>query len=196
MSHFTLVLDINNIPVSDLVYKSKHTIQKVADNPGIFINPPSADFIASVADLETAALNASDGGKSFTLVKEDKRKTVIDEFVKFGHYIVDTAKDDVSIIHLAGLEVRTSGVRTEKAFEVSQGEHSGTVDIKVISRSDTKYKWQYCTDPATNTWIDAGITGIRKTTVTGLTPGANWFRVIYIDNNGEHIQDAVKFFVN
>ncbi len=196
MSHFILVLEITNLSVPELVYKSKNTLQRVLDNPTVFISPPTGDFSAAVTDLEQAALNASDGGKSFTAIKEDKRRAVIDKFTTFGHYILDTAKDDVSIIHLAGLDVKTTGVRTEKAFDVSQGEHSGMVDIKVISRPDTKYKWQYCTDPTANVWTDAGITGVRKTTISNLTPGANWFRVIFIDNNGEHLQEAVKFFVN
>jgi hypothetical protein len=197
MKKIKVVLNAHDLSVPELIHRARTRVQNVADNATIFSNPNPALPVITLAtdELETAAQEASEGGKNKVAIRNDKRRKLIELLTALGFYVEQTAAGDEEIIHLSGFEIKKESVRTQPEFEIEQGDHAGAVNIRVKARrKKTMYRWEHSSDAAS--WISDGITSACKTTIEGLARGIYWFRVILIDSSGEHEQTRQSFAVN
>jgi hypothetical protein len=197
MKNLTVVLNIKGMSAPELINQARFHVQRVNDNISSFPSCVAAVAKVSTAadELELADEAATDGGKNKTRLKADKYKALQVELIYFGHRVQEDAAGDETIIHLAGMEVKKTGIRTVAEFKATQGEHPGEVKLTVKARPDTMYKWQYASDPALSSWTDAGISRSCKKAISHLASGVYWFRVVFMDDDGEHNGEALKFAV-
>jgi hypothetical protein len=197
MKNLTVVLNLTNMSAPELINQARFYVQRVSDNPASFPGCLAAAAIVTTAadELELADEAATDGGKTKTRLKADKYKALYAGLTSLGRRVELDAAGDETIVHLAGMEVKKTGTRTVAEFKATQGEHPGEVKLAVKSRPDTMYKWQYASDPSLSNWIDAGISRSCKKAIGHLSSGVYWFRVIFMDDEGEHNGEAVKFAV-
>jgi hypothetical protein len=197
MKKLKVVLNERSLSALELIHKARTTVQNVADNAAIFINPnpPLAVTTLAIDEYEAAALSASDGGRTKIALRNDKRRTLVDYMLLFGIYVEHTAAGNEEIVHLSGFEIKKDAVRNQPEFRVEQGDHAGSVTVRLKARKEkTMYKWEHSSDAAN--WISDGITKMSRATVNGLAKGVYWFRVVLIDGSGEHEQARLSVAVN
>lgn len=197
MNSLTVVLNIRSLSVPELINRSRFYVQRINDNSTIFVScvATAGKITLAANELHVAHEAAVDGGKTKFREKEDKHKKLLNLLPTLAHQVGYDADGDESIVHLAGMEVKRKGMRSTPEFVAGQGENSGTVKLKVKARYKTMYKWQYATDPALVNWIDGGISTGCKKVIDHLSSGVYWFRVVFMDNDGEHNGEAIKFAV-
>lgn len=197
MNTVKVAVYVSGLTVSGLINKARLVTQRVTDNPTVFTNCAviNPKVIQAITDLEAAQAETGDGAKSKIAYMHDKQQELEKLMVTLGRYIEEAANGDESIVHLAGLDVVSRSAPAIPDFKVEQGDHAGSVNIKVKSRRQkTMYRWEHSSDAAS--WISDGVTGVCKTTIAGLAKGVYWFRVILIDSSGEHEQARQSFAVN
>jgi hypothetical protein len=192
MKNLIVVLNIAGMSAPELINQSRFHVQRVTDNIASFPSCVAAlaKVTAAANELELADEAATDGGKNKTRLKADKYKNLQVEVINLGHDVQKDAAGDEAIVHLAGMEVKRTGTRTVAEFKATQGEHPGEVKLVVKARPNTMYKWQYASDPALSSWTDAGISRSCKKAISQLASGVYWFRVVFIDDGGEHNGEA------
>jgi hypothetical protein len=197
MKNLVVVLNIAGMSTPELINQARFHVQRVTDNIASF---PSC--VAAVAKVTTAAdelqladEEATDGGKNKTRLRADKHKALQVEVINLGHDVQKDAAGDETVVHLAGMEVKKTGTKTVAEFKATQGEHQGDVKLSIKARPNTLYKWQYSSDPTLVNWIDAGMSRSCKKVIDHLSSGVYWFRVIFIDECGEHSGEAFKFAI-
>jgi hypothetical protein len=197
MKNLTVVLNIKGMSAPQLINQTRFYVQRVNDNPTSFPGciATAARVTTAADELELADEAATDGGKTKTRLKADKYKALYEELTSLGRRVEIDAAGDETIVHLAGMEVKKTGIRTVAEFKVTQGDHQGDVKLAVKARPDTMYKWQYASDPSLSNWIDAGMSRSCKKAISHLASGVYWFRVIFMDDEGEHNGEAFKFAV-
>lgn len=197
MKKIKVVLNAHDLSVLDLIHKARTCVQSVADHAAIFTNPSPALAAVTLAtdEFETAAQEASGGGKTRVTIRNDKRRRLNDLLMQLAFYVEQMAAGDEEIVHLSGFEVKKDPVRIQPEFDVEQGDHAGAVNLRVKARKQkTMYRWEHSSDAVS--WISDGITGVCKTSIEGLARGIYWFRVVLIDSSGEHEQARLSFAVN
>lgn len=199
MNTIKVALNISSLSVPDLIKRGFFYEQRINDNSTVLASCVStaAAVGAASAALQTAETNTKDGARHTIAIRNDKQKELIVLIQDLAYLVQKAANGDEAIVHLAGMEVRQKGTRTETDFKIVQGEDAGSVVLKTKRRERCTYKWQYTTDPlgAAN-WVDESAGTLSRITINGLAPGMYWFRVICTDKDGEHIGEAVKFAVN
>ncbi len=197
MKNLKVVLNDSNLSVSELLTKGRTTVQNLTDHASVFTNPnPSLAAMTQGCDeLETAIREAFDGGKSKTAIRNEKRQKLHALLVICAAYVEQVAAGDEEIVYLSGLEVKKERVVNYPDFAVEQGDHNGSVSVRVRARKGKiLYRWEHSSDAAT--WISDGVTRLCKASINNLAKGVYWFRVILIDESGEHEQARVNFAVN
>ncbi len=197
MKKIKVVLNANELSVLELIHKSRTTVQNVADNAATFTNPSPALSVLTLAtdEFETAAQEASDGSRTKIVIRNDKRRRLTDLLLALAFYVEQTADGNEEIVHLSGLDVKKAKTSVLPEFDIEQGDHTGSVNIKVKARKQkTMYRWEHSSDAAS--WISDGVTSACRTTIEGLARGIYWFRVILIDKSGEHEEARLSFAVN
>ncbi|MGZ3899335.1 MAG: fibronectin type III domain-containing protein, partial [Bacteroidia bacterium] len=168
-------------------------------NPTIFVNPNPATslIVTAIKDLELAWNNAQDGGKTKKAVMHDKEDKLMKLMNNLANYVEVLANGDESVVHLAGMDIKHKPVIVKPEFEVVQLAESGSVKVKVKARAKSMYKYQYTTDPDGKSWIDAKITSVTKAVISGLQAGVKYFfRVVFMDKEGEHPNTPSALYVN
>lgn len=197
MKSLKVVLNAHAFSVPELINQTRLWAQRITDNAAIF--PGCTATVAKITvvanELEIADEAATDGGKTKTREKNDKYNKLMALLPVLAHQVELDADGDESIVHLAGMEVQRKGTRSTPEFSASQSEGQGSVTLKAKARNKTIYRWQYATDPTLANWIDAGISRGCKKVVSHLSSGIYWFRVVFIDDAGEHNGDALKVAV-
>ncbi len=198
MKNFKVVLNISGKSVVEIIQQARFYVTNTNNNPVALAScaGSAAKMTAAADDVDAALLLAADKGKSATALVRDKESVLVDAMYLHGANVQDAAKGDPAIVHLAGMELKKPASRTKPEFKITQGANHGTVALNVKARKNTMYKWQYSLDPATAAWTDAGTASKSKTVITTLTQALYWFRVIFIDEGGEHAEAAVSFAVN
>lgn len=197
MNTLIVALNLRSVNVPALINRSRFWTQQINSHAGSFPNCINtvAKVVTATDELELADEATVDGGKTKFREKRDKRKKLLSLLTALAHQVEEAADGDESIVHLAGMEVKRVGRRSVPAFKVEQANVSGSVQLKVKARKKTVYKWQYATDPSLASWIDAGITRVCQKAIGQLSSGVYWFRVVFIDDSGEHNGDVFKFAV-
>jgi hypothetical protein len=197
MKNLTVVLNIVGMSAPELISLARFYVQRITDNASNFPScaATAAKVAAAASELEIADEAAIDGGKTKTRLKADKDRELRAQLVILSHRVQEDAAGDETLVHLAGMEVKRTGTRTVAEFKAEAGAHPGDVKLTVKSRANTMYKWQYATDPSLASWIDAGFSRSCKKAIGHLSSGVYWFRVIFIDDEGEHNGEALKFAV-
>jgi hypothetical protein len=197
MNSLKVVLNAHAFSVPELINQSRLWVQRVTDNATLL--PSCAAIAAKITiaanELEIADEAATDGGKTKTREKHDKYNKLMALLPVLAHQVELDAGGDESIVHLAGMEVQRKGSRSTPEFSASQSEGQGSVTLRTKARSKTIYRWQYATDPALASWIDAGISRGCKKVISHLSSGIYWFRVVFIDDAGEHNGEVLKVAV-
>lgn len=199
MNTFKLALNISSLDVPELIRRGFFYDQRINDNPTIFASciQTAAIVAAAAGALQAAETDTEDGARHKVVIRNDKRKELETAIYDLGYLVQKAAAGDESIVHLAGMELRQKRTITETDFKIIQGEDPGSVVLKIKARPRATYKWQYAADPlGSGSWIDARASTSSRVTVSGLTAGMYWFRVIYTDKQGEHAVEATKFAVN
>ncbi len=199
MKNLRIALNLYVLTLLGKLSKSRFITQQIGDNPAVFINSSAAlaTALASIADLEKAASDA-EGGDSYKIgIRDEKEQLLLIAMDDLKTTVQKLPGLTEEIILLAGMDVRKIGIRKPVAgFTVSSGEHTGEVKMRVKAEKDTFYKWEYCLDPiANNQWVVVDTNTISYLTVT-VPAGFYWFRVVFVQPNGEHEHEAVKFAVN
>ncbi len=199
MNTIKVALNISSLTVPELIKRGFFYEQRINDNPTVFASCVAAATAVGVAAtaLQAAETDTKDGARHKIAIRNDKEKELMVLIQDLAYLVQKTANGDESIIHLAGMELRQKRTLTDSEFKVSQGEDPGTVVLKLKARPRATYKWQYSADPlGSSQWIDAKSSTASRVTLSGLSPGMYWFRVIYTDKDGEHSGEAVRFAVN
>jgi hypothetical protein len=152
--------------------------------------PPLTEVTSAINDLQTAEAGALARTKGAVAVRNAKRTALILLLQQLRGYIQTTADADptnaTSIIQSSGVAVRKTPAHHARVFAVKPGKVSGTAAIAAATAARrASYEWQYSTDGG-KTWITAPSTLQSRTTIAGLTPGANVeFRYRAVTKTGE-----------
>jgi hypothetical protein len=193
-----VALNMSMFSASGKLNKARTLVSNIAANSATFTNPNPSLAVLNTAmnNLDTAIIEAEDGSRTKTALRQDYEDELMKQLHILAAYVGEVANGDVQVIHLAGMEEKKKPASISSDFKVEQGDHTGSVKIKIKAAKQKKtiYKWEHSSDTAT--WISDGITGVCKTTIDGLAKGIYWFRVILIDASGEHEQARLSFAVN
>lgn len=199
MNTLRVVQNLHTLSVHGLINRAKQIQQTMNDNISRFPSCVAAlaRVSADTTELEQADLDAADGGKTKTAIRNDKEKQLRESLTILGNYVQEVAQGDEAIVHLAGMEVRASrGSRAQQEFGISVAEGGGLL-LKTRRRAGAIYKWMYCADPlASNSWTEAGRGKASRFNLAGLAPGMYWFKVVYIDADGEREESPIRYAVN
>jgi hypothetical protein len=199
MNTIKVALNISSLSVPELIKRGFFHEQRINDNSTVFAScvQVAADVGLAATALQAAETDTKDGARHKIAIRNDKEKALIALLQELAYLVQKAANGDEAIVHLAGMELRQKGTRTEADFKVTQGEDQGSVILKAKSRPRATFKWQYCADPlVAGRWLDAKASTASRITIGGLAPGMYWFRVIITDRDGEHTLDALRFAVN
>jgi len=196
-----VVLKISKDPVPVKINKSRLIVDTMALNAPLFPNPvPSpAAVTAATNALENAWNDAADGGKTKIAMMHAKEDDLMKLLNDLAHYVERVANGDMEIVIAAGMAVKQPSHPSRRpAFEVIQAEDRGAVILRTRPRPKTVYKWEFCIDPITNNvWTLAKMTDVTTTNFGDLEVGTKyWFRVVYINKNGETPGDPEFLVVN
>lgn len=197
MNSLRVVLNAHAFSVPELINQARLWAQRVNDNASSLPScaATAAKILIAAAELETADEAATDGGKNKTREKNDKYNNLMALLPVLAHQVELDADGDEAIVHLAGMEVQRKASRSTPEFSASQSAGQGSVTLKAKARPKTIYKWQYAADPSLASWIDAGLSRGAKKIITQLNSGYYWFRVVFIDDAGEHNGEVLKVAV-
>lgn len=199
MNKVQVAVNVSDLSVSGLIEKARLVTQRVTDHPTEFLNCVAANarVIQAITALETAQADAGDGARGKKAIVRDRQQELIQLMGVLGHAVEDAANGDPSIVHLAGLDVKKKGVAGFSEFKVSNGEHPGSVNLRVKAHTKTIYRWEYCQgQQPSGPWTAGAHSGSCKATISDLARGIYWFRVVLIDATGEHEQMPLSFAVN
>ncbi|MCW3076813.1 MAG: hypothetical protein JWO32_1422 [Bacteroidetes bacterium] len=193
-----VALNMSQFSVPDKINKATAIVAAISANTSTFAspNPTLASVNAAIATLQIAWNNAQDGGKSKKAIMHDKEGKLMKLLIDLSHYVEGLANGDESIVHLAGMDVKQKPMPKLSDFEVMQLPESGSVKLRVRAHPNSMYKFQYSAD-GENNWIDARITTVTKAVITGLQAGVKYFfRVVFLDKDGEHPNTPASLYVN
>ncbi len=199
MKDLRIALNFYMLTLLAKLSKARFIAQQVGDNPTVFVNSGTelALVLTCITDLEQSASNAESGDTYKVGIRDQKEKLLVTAMNDLVLSVQKLPGLTEEMILLAGMDIRKTGVRTSfEGFEVTPGNSPGEVKLRVKAQKDTFYKWEYCLDPiAANQWVIAESGKVSSVTVT-VPPGFYWFRVVFVQPNGEHEHEAVKFAVN
>jgi hypothetical protein len=194
-----VALNMSKLPVPQKIRQAKLNTEAIAANASVFTNPGSllTDANTAIDELELAFEAAADRAKSKVAQMNDKEVALMEAMRQLAAYVEKVAKGNPEVVHMAGMYLKTRGVANLADFSVKALD-KGMVSLKIKPRKNTIYKWQYSVDQtdANGTWVDALHSHVSKVTLSGLKPGIYFFRVVFIDKNGESTSEAISFAVN
>lgn len=199
MSTIRVVLNMSNMSIPEKINKAQQVYDNMFANPTDFPTPGSllTDLQGAIVALRTASANAADGGKTLTAIMHDKETDLIDAMRQVAAYVEKLTKADAGKAHKAGLELRDPNTRQTPGFEAKAGSTPGSVRLYTRAQRGMFYKWQYTlTSPTTGTWVDALAGKVSRVLLTGIAPGFYWFRVVLVDETGEHEGSPLRLAVN
>ncbi len=142
--------------------------------------PPLSVLEEDIAAFEDAETKAAAGGKGAAKLRDAKKKKVVKDLGLLRNHVQGVADAQASaaeaaaVIESAFMSVRKPIKRNKPAFEVKNGEVSGTVTLtaKAVA-ANAVYYWQYSTD--NESWASAPETLQASTTLGGLTPARTYY---------------------
>ena len=178
-------------PVDMLIAYGRAVVTKMTGNPSFPSPTPTlAQVTAAIDDLATAQTAAIGRARGAVTTRNEKRAALVTQLKQLKAYVQSVAdaapaENAASIIESAGVGVRKTPTRHARTFTATAGPVSGTATLRTASSGRASYEWQYSTDGG-KTWISVPGTLQTKTTITGLTPGANvQFRYRALTRTGE-----------
>jgi len=179
-----VVLKISKSSVPLKIKRARSIVETVSTNVDTFPTPsPSLDIIFNaIEELEVAWNATADGGKTKTAIMHDKEDVLMKLLNDLAHYVESVANGDETIVHLAGMSVKSRPVFHVPDFEVVHSGISGEVKLRVKPQAKTLYHWEFClTSPDENEWQFANETFTSNTIIGGLNQGATYyFRVKFL----------------
>jgi hypothetical protein len=190
MSIVKVVLNMSKLSVPAKINRAKFVVAELTGNPSYATPTPTlASVTAAINALETAWVNAEDGGKAKTALMHDAEAALMVLMTKLMHYIEDNSAGLPANVHSSGLTLRTFTGQTvpTNTYWVKNGKEIGEIVVKIKAHPRSTYRWQYSVDPiGPTTWVDYMSTRSRVY-IKNLTVGLKyWIRVCYMDKNGEH----------
>jgi hypothetical protein len=190
----TVKLDFkaNSVPVK--LEKAAYYVQKMTGNPNFpSPSPLLSEITAAIEALRLAAANATDGGKTLKIIKDQKEEILDDLITRLGAYVQDESKGDELIILSAGMEVRKKAtpigeLPAPENFIVENDTTKGSMKLKWdVVPGKSSYIVQYAqAGEATLNWQLAGVPTAAKIVIENLKPGSVYaFRVAAVGAAGQ-----------
>jgi hypothetical protein len=193
MNKITVVLKMNRLSVPEKINRSRFIHARISDNPTVFPSPaPSlAVILDAINTLEASWVAAEDGGKTLKATMRNNDNALMIHMKHLAHYVELMANGDEAIVTLAGMDLKkkSPGLLTKVNFSVENTDDRGAVRLSVRAwRGRAMYRWMFCKDPVTpGGWTEAKVSTVTTVNYGDLDVGClYWFRVIIVDNDGEH----------
>jgi hypothetical protein len=180
------LLDFHGTPDNDLVQQLL-TVHKGLDGNPKFTTPPvdMPTFKSGIDTFSVLVTDAADGGKKTIAAKKKQREVMIKQFTSLAHYVETASDDDLATFVTSGfVAAPTQRVPPEPLPPASidwidRGPVTGSVVVKVKGLPKAlSYDLHYgaMANPGAQpaSWTLLLLTGSKKTTISNLTPGANY----------------------
>ncbi len=164
--------------VPALITQAQSIVQAMTNNPAFPApTPPLATVTDAIHQLQTAETATLSRTKGAATSRNEKRNALTEQLAQLRNHVETVAnanaETSASTIQSAGIGVKRTTVRAPRAFGAKPGAVSGSVTLLTQAAARrASYEWQYSND-AGKTWVTAPNTLQAKTTIAGLTPGAN-----------------------
>lgn len=180
------------------LYTRSREIYNVMNGNPNFANPKPnmSDFNTMISTYGTALENAASGDKYAVIIKNAKRKELVNMLHNLGYFVLFTAQGDRDIAASSGFELAKEQstpnvIGKPQKPSASIGDNPGELVIGVAPVKGAKsYLHQYTTDAtlAESSWVTMACTQ-AKCYISGLQSGVRyWVRVAAIGSN-----DQIKY---
>jgi hypothetical protein len=190
-SSLKVALGMSKLPIAAKINRARVICDAILSNPATFVtpNPPISTVQTAIDDLEAAAQDAADGGKTKTAIMHDKEDALMKLMFDLTHYVESVANGDSEIVHLASMQEKQRPVFHAPEFQVENGADRGDVWCRVKPKAKTAYRWEYCKDPmGASPWTVFSTTTLASEHIGPLDLGATyWIRVIFLGVTGENM---------
>jgi hypothetical protein len=142
-----VVLKMSNLSVVQKLDKAKFIVQSMTNNPRFTAPIPSlAEVNTFINELETAHLNALDGGKQKLAIAKEKAFNLTCALNMLASYVESISDQSevteaASIVLSSGMDVKSSSFRTSPDFQVERTDFSG--EVKISTKSDQRAIFQF-----------------------------------------------------
>ena len=201
MANPKVVTGFNALKEDELDTVGQSIINKMTGNPNFTSPiPPLAD-VQTALDEFMAAMADLGAGKGSTIIKDQKKTTLLDLLTKLATYVQLNCQDDAAIIESSGFKIKQAktpiGPLPKPVLKVEAG-GPGQVKLTATSVGANSYQFEYTLAPATtsSTW-QVNASTKSKTVVNGLTSGKQYtFRVAGVGTDPSRIySDEITSFV-
>lgn len=184
LKHFVVILRLWRMSILKKRVKALFIVESMLGNqhfPNPF--PALSEIAAAVSELQTAALNAMNGGKKAVAVLHQEEAKLVRLLIAIGHYVEGIANKDLqnreSIIISAGMEFKKVHIRKASNFKVKNTEMPGQVKLRTRYLNRVSYIWQQSTNPDDDaSWMTVATTLKASLIISNLAVGTRyWFRV-------------------
>jgi hypothetical protein len=188
-----------------LLTKALHIIACMTDN----IHFPDATPRVTKAETATnefkvALLDAQDGGKTKTAIKNQKRKVLENALKELALYVRLNCNDDITIMLTSGYDGQNDkeplpAPGAPENFKVEYGPGSGTINASVDTHKGAKvYVYEYALVPEAGNephWVK--LIGSRKQKIRGLVPRNEYMFRSAIKGNSDDLiySETLRRFV-
>ena len=184
MKLWKVVLRLASLSVLEKIEKARFIAESITGN-AFFPDPPfdPAPILEAALALEVAELATEEGGKDETATRNQKEFELVVVLNANKNLVENVANDDNEIgdiiILSAGMDVKQTGGRAPRVFNVENTLIEGRVRAETVSEGRAAYIWQFTETPSdAASWETVATTRVAFAVIKGLTPGiVAWFRV-------------------
>jgi hypothetical protein len=181
-------LDFASLTVPDKITVSNNIVNKMTNNPSfVSPDPTLAEVSQKITALNTAYLDAMDGGKTKTTFMHQCEDDLDDIMVLLADYVQFISKGSEQIILSSGMGVKSrpsaSGTPSTPEDLKATAKGNAAIDLKWAKVDYAKsYDIQKASNPNDNgSWVHAATSTSSKFTIENLVVGTKyWFRVAAI----------------
>ena len=200
MKKFVVSLNLREKSVPEKIEFGRHVNDFMTIAIGTFATPSPtlASLLISVAEMEAAFNNATDGGKLLTSILHDKEAAFDTLMTALGKYVDNIAQGSETIIKSAGMDVKRDSapipsIDKVTGLEAKTGKNTGEVDLDWdVVRGKLVYLVYVKADGETDDkYVLKLVPSASKATITGLTAGTRyWFKVIAVGSRSRYGPDS------
>ena len=197
MNKTKAIVDFSNYPAVELGPVARTIHDQMSVNAATFPSPPvsMAALLALIEDYEAKLAAKASGARADTLAFQLARKALEPALGLLGGYVNSVAQGDEAIVLLSGIPSYGTGRPADTAppaapqdVRLSHGTLSTTINLRyrpARARSMNEVQTTEGNPNAEDGWVDRGVFGGGRATVTRLTVGTTiWVRVRTAGLNG------------
>lgn len=164
---------------AQLVKDAQTIVNCMTNNPSYKTPSPTlAEVTTAINDFSIAIENAADGGKTLTLIKNQKRAAVCASLRRLASYIHVTCNNDLPTLTSSGFPYQkptrtpVGPLPPPAAPTLTLGSHTGKLDASTTPVPNSAlYSWRVALASAPDTYVATDQTTAASTTFEDLTPG-------------------------